>query len=330
MSYILLLKILLIPVLTSVSIIVGLFYKGIDRILIAKMQKRVGPPLLQPFFDVEKLMVKENIIPQDSLKWLFNLMPVIALSASILILLYLPLAGMEPILAGQGDLILIVYLFIFPGLALVLGGFSANSPYAGIGAQREMVNILSYEFPLAVTVISVAWLQSRFGMINPFSLTVISNNPVWGLVGPMGLIGLFLLFLILLVVMTGELSRVPFDVAKAESEIAGGSMVEYSGRNLALFYLANAVKTIAFASLIVVLFLPWNLPNLWNLPFFAGLTLNILFFLIKLFIVIFLSSTLVKVITSRLRINQIVSTYWLYATLISFIGLLLIWIDVML
>lgn len=330
MSYILLLKILLIPVLTSVSIIVGLFYKGIDRILIAKMQKRVGPPLLQPFFDVEKLMVKENITPQDSLKWLFNLMPVIALSASILILLYLPLAGMEPILAGQGDLILIVYLFIFPGLALVLGGFSANSPYTGIGAQREMINMLSYEFPLAVTVISVAWLQSRFGMINPFSLTVISNNPVWGLVGPMGLIGLFLLFLILLVVMTGELSRVPFDVAKAESEIAGGSMAEYSGRNLALFYLANAVKTMAFASLIVVLFLPWNLPNLWNLPFFAQLPLNILFFLIKLFIVIFLSSTLAKVITSRLRINQIVSTYWLYATLISFIGLLLIWIDVML
>jgi len=330
MSYILLLKILVIPVLTSVSIITGLFYKGIDRILTAKMQKRVGPPLLQPFFDVEKLIVKENIIPRGSLKWLFNLMPVIALSVPILILLYLPLAGIEPVLAGQGDLILIVYLFIFPGLALVLGGFSANSPYAGIGAQREMINILSYEFPLAITVISVAWLQSHFGTVNPFSLTAISSNSVWGLVGPMGFAGLFLLFLVLLAVMTGELGRVPFDVSRAESEIAGGSIVEYSGRNLALFYLADAVKTIAFASLIVVLFLPWNLPNLCNFPFFAGLTLNILFFLIKLFIVIFLSSTLTKVAMSRLRINQVVSVYWLYATLISFIGLLLVGIDIML
>ena len=73
MNYIFLLKILLVPILTVVSIMVGLFYKGIDRILTAKMQRRVGPPLLQPFFDVEKLMVKENIIPQDSLKWFFNL-----------------------------------------------------------------------------------------------------------------------------------------------------------------------------------------------------------------------------------------------------------------
>ncbi len=313
-----LLKILLVPVVASVSIIIGLLYKGLDRILTAKMQKRVGPPFFQPFFDVEKLMVKENIVPQGSLKWLFNLMPVIALSVPILILLYLPLAGAEPILSGYGDLILIVYLFIFPGLALVLGGFSANSPYAGIGAQREMVNMLSYEFPLAITVISLAWLQSCSGIASPFSLTVISNNPVWGLVGPLGSIGLLLLFLILLAVMAGELHRVPFDASKAESEIAGGSLAEYSGRNLALFYLADAVKTIAFASLLIALFLPWNFPS----P-----VLNILFFLVKLFIVIFFSSILTKTVMARLRISQIVGAYWIYATLIAFIGLLLIWID---
>ena len=319
-----LLKILLVPVVASVSIMIGLLYKGMDRILTARMQKRVGPPLLQPFFDVEKLMIKENIIPEGSLKWLFNLMPIIALSASILILFYLPLAGTEPILAGQGDLILIIYLFIFPGLAVVLGGFCANSPYAGIGAQREMVNMFSYEFPLAVTVISLAWLQSCSGNASPFSLMTISHNPVWELVGPIGAVGSFLLFLILLAVMAGELNRVPFDASKAESEIAGGSLAEYSGRNLALFYLADAVKTIAFASLLVALFLPWNFPNLWNLP---AQTLNILFFLIKLFIVIFFSSVLIKTVMARLRISQIVGVYWLYATLIAFIGLLLIWID---
>lgn len=327
MIYIFLLKIALILVIMSVGIMIGLFFKGIDRILVAKMQKRVGPPLFQPFFDVEKLMVKENIIPQGSLRWLFNLMPVVALSIPVLILLYLPLGGMNPILTGQGDLILIIYLFLFPELALVLGGFSANSPYAGIGAQREMVNILSYEFPLAITIFSIAWLQSCSGATSPFSLAAISSNPVWGLTGPIGIIGLFLLFLILLVVMTGELSHIPFDASKAESEIAGGVITEYSGRNLALFYLAEAVKTIAFASLLIALFLPWNLPNLWNLPLLGLQVLNILFFLIKLFIVIFLSSTLTKVIMARLRITQIVKAYWLYATLIAFVGLLLIWMD---
>ena len=323
------LKILLSPLIAVFGIILGLSFKGVDRVLAARMQSRVGPPITQPFKDVEKLMVKENVVPGNAIEWLFNLMPVVALSTVLVILLYLPLGPLEPVLEGHGDLILVLYLLILPSLALVLGGFSSGSPYAIVGAQREMITMMSYEFPLAIASVSIAWLLSSVKPgLNVFSLEVISSNPVWSLVGPLGFIGLFLLFLVLLFVMPGETGKIPFDVSKAESEIAGGVLAEYSGRNLALFYLTGAVKTVVLASLTVALFLPWNPSSLLGISGLLGAASDTIFYLIKLFAVIFVGSTLVSVSTARLRINQVVYVYWVPAVLMSVLGLLFIGVDV--
>jgi len=324
-------KILLIPIVAIFGVFIGMLYKGVDRILIARMQSRVGPPISQPYRDFKKLMVKDNIIPRNAVKWLFNLMPVVALSTTLIILLYIPLGGTMPLLEGHGDLILVLYLLIFPALALVLGGFSSGSPYAIIGAQREMIVLMSYEFPLAIISISIAWLLSFTQQAtNVFSFLVISNNVIWSLVGPVGFIGLLLLFLVLLFVMQGELGRVPFDVSKADTEIAGGVLAEYSGRNLALFYLTNITKMVVIGSLIIALFLPWNISALLNLTGVFAYSLDLLFFLIKLFLVIFIGSTLIRAAAARLKINQVVTAYWLHAMLISLFGLILIWIDIIL
>ena len=321
-------KILLIPIIAIIGIVVGLFCKGIDRILVARMQNRVGPPLVQPFLDVKKLLIKESIVPNRAVKWIFNLMPVIALSASIVILLYLPLGGIGPLLEGDGDVILVLYLFIIPALALVLGGFSSGSPYADIGSKREMIKLASYELPLAVVIISIVWLLSSINIENAFSLSVISGNSVWGLVGPIGFIGLSLLLLILLFVMPGEIGTVPFDVPTAGSEIAGGILAEYSGRNLALFYLAEAVKIVAVSSLIIALFLPWSLSGLLGISGFFGLLLDTLFFLVKLFTIVFVGSTFARVIAARLRIDQAIHAYWVQCFLVALCGLVLIGIDI--
>lgn len=308
------------------AIVLGLIFKGIDRILAARMQKRVGPPILQPFYDVKKLLIKENIVPEKSAKWIFNLMPFVALLSVILVLLYIPF-GTTPVLEGYGDLIAVLYILLLPSLAVVLGGFASSSPYAGVGAQREMVKLMSFEFPLAIVSMSVAWLLYSSGVENVFSLSVISLNPVWGFTGIIGFFGLLLLFLTLLFVMPAELGRVPFDVSEADSEIAGGSFVEYSGKNLALFYLADAVKTIAIASLIIALFLPYTISSIINVSGISGVLLNIIFYIFKLFIVIFIGSTMARVMTARLRINQVVSAYWKYSVIISLVGLALIFID---
>lgn len=314
-------------VLALVSIILGLFYKGVDRKIAAHMQARVGPPIRQPFRDVIKLFTKENIVPDDAIPWLFNLSPVIALSASIIMMLYLPIGDIKPMLSTEGDLILILYLLLIPSLCLVIGGFSSGSPFATVGAQREMVLMMSYEFPLAIAIISVVWRLREAGIDVPFSLSSIMENPIWNNVGILGIIGCIILLIALVIVTPGELSKVPFDAPEAETEIAGGLLVEYSGRNLALFYLADAVKTLAIATLIIAIFFPYNLSSLLSISGYPACALDFLFYLFKLFLVILLSVTLIRVAVARLKIDQLVSTYWISVVLLSLIGLVLLMFD---
>lgn len=317
--------------LAGFGIIFGLFYKGIDRKLSAHMQGRIGPPIRQPFRDVVKLFTKENIVPENSIPWVFHLAPLVGLVASISILLYLPIGGFNPLAIGKGDLILILYLLIIPSLALVIGGFSSGSPYATVGAQREMATMIAYEFPLAVIIVTMAWLVGNSPDINisAFSITAFTQFPVWSYVGILGFIGFILLLLVLVIVTPAELSKIPFDAPEAETEIAGGLLAEYSGRNLGMFYLTDAVKTVVMASLIVALFFPWNLADILSIqdPIWLVYVLNIAFFLFKLFLVILFSVTLIRVAIARLKIDQIVYTYWIWLTVIALLGLTMVIID---
>jgi len=313
----------------GLSAVFSLLYRGVDRKLVAHMQGRVGPPIIQPFRDVRKLLMKENIVPDGAISWLFTAAPFICLITSALLLLYIPLFGQEALLGEFGDAILIIYLLILPPLAFVLGGFASSSPYATVGAQREMVIMMSYELPLAVTVVALAWRIGR-AADNPFMFSTIAGSPIWSLVGPLGIIGSLILLFALLVVTTGEAGKVPFDIAEAETEIAGGLLVEYSGRNLCLFYLADIIKTFALASLVVALFIPYNLSPLVGIgvPVLAGIV-DGLFFLVKVFAVMFISISLIRAAMARFKISQASWIYIIAMTLISFFGLVLLSVDLM-
>jgi formate hydrogenlyase subunit 4 len=313
--------------LTIFGIIFGLLYKGIDRKLSAHMQGRIGPPVRQPFRDVIKLFNKENIVPENAIPWVFNLAPLVGLVATISILLYIPLGGFEPLLSNKGDLILILYLLIIPSLAMVIGGFASGSPYATVGAQREMATMIAYEFPLAIIIISIAWRLSLEGVTNVFALSSIVTTPIWNTAGPIGFIGFIILLLALIIVTPAELSKIPFDSPEAETEIAGGLLTEYSGRNLAIFYLTDGVKTVVMATLIVALFFPYNISPLFGLESYIAFTVDIAFYLVKIFLVILFSVTLIRVAVARLKIDQIVYTYWVPLTLLSLVGLICIMWD---
>ncbi len=313
------------------GVIFGLLYKGVDRKISAHMQGRIGPPIRQPFRDVSKLFVKENIIPENAIPWVFNLAPIVGLVATISILLYLPIAGFQPLLDGfissKGDLILILYLLLIPSLAMVIGGFASGSPYATVGAQREMATMIAYEFPLAIIIISFAYRLYAQQASNVFTLSTITTTPIWGIVGPIGLVGVIILLLALVIVTPAELSKIPFDAPEAETEIAGGLLVEYSGRNLAMFYLTDGVKTVVMASLIVALFFPYNLSPIFGFTEIPAFAFDIAFYLIKVLLVIVFSVTLIRVAIARLKINQIVYTYWVWITLMALFGLILLMWD---
>ena len=309
----------------------GLWFMGLDRVLAARMQARIGPPVRQPFIDLAKLLVKQNVVPANAIPWLFNGAPLLALASAITILLYIPMAALPglPVLDLHGDLVLIMYLLLVPGLAMVAGGLSSGSPYATIGAQREMVTMIAYELPLASTVIAFAWKLAQMGAAAPFSLATLAATPIWTLVGPVGFMGLLLLLATMILVVPGELGRIPFDAPEAETEIAGGLLVEYSGRNFALFSLSLAVKTIVVTALIVALFFPWNFTDFVAIsccPVLAAAA-NAAFFLFKLFVVLFFSVTLVRISVARFRITQVVDVYWKILGALSLVGLALVMID---
>ena len=315
-------------IIAALGVLVGLFYKGIDRKLAARMQSRVGPPIRQPFLDFFKLMIKENIVPENAVPWVFNGAPVLTLVSTITILYYIPFASLPALLGDSGDLILIAYLLTIPAIGLVVGGFSSGSPYASIGAQREMVMMMSYELPLVTVIIALGWrLSLAYPGLNVFSLEVLSANPIWNIVGPLGFIGAFLLLFTLAIVTPAELSIVPFDIPEAETELAGGVLVEYSGRNLAIFELAYAVKTVVMAGLTVVLFFPYNIAHLIPISGLLATAVDVLFFLFKLFVVIFFEATYIRVAVARLKIDQASVAYLIYLSTIGLMGLLFIAID---
>jgi formate hydrogenlyase subunit 4 len=309
------------------AILVALFLLGVDRIVTARMQARIGPPLSQPLTDIRKLFCKENVVPANAIPWLFNAAPIVALASAITILFYIPVGGFAPVLSSGGDLILIMYLLTIPALALVVGGFSSGSPYATVGAQREMVTMIAYEFPLAVVIIAIAWKLASSGIPLPFTLASVQANPIWGHVGPLGIIGALILFLVLLIVTPAEISRIPFDTPEAETELAGGILVEYSGKNLALFTLTQGMKTVVMASLTVALFLPYRLSALLPAPSILQPVLDLFFFLVLVVLVAFVSVSLIRVSMTRFRINQVVSVFWIYISLIGIAGLLLVMAD---
>ena len=135
--------------------VVGLLLAGIDRKVLARMQKRVGPPIIQPFYDFFKLMGKETIIPHAANRTVFLAAPVVGFVSLVVLMLFIPVFGFSAF-SGKADLIVVLYLLTIPAVAMIVGGSASGSPYAGIGISREMVTMIAYELPLIVILLSVA------------------------------------------------------------------------------------------------------------------------------------------------------------------------------
>ena len=294
----------------------GMLLCGIDRKLVAKMQKRVGPPILQPFYDFFKLCGKETIIPASASKTTFLMAPLVGLAALVVIQLFIPVFSFSAF-SGMADVIVILYLLLIPAMSIILGGAASGSPYAGVGLSREMVTIISCELPLVLVLLAVAkTVGSAMGTGLCFSLSdIAAYQAVNGsLITRLSMIPAAAAMLL---IIPGETGNHPFDAAEAETEICEGLLAEYSGAPLGVFKLSHAIKMLTLTSLFVALFLGGLGTGIVALD-------GIILFLLCV-VLTAVSISFVHAITARLKIEQIFKFYWTLVTGLALISLVLAW-----
>lgn len=303
-------------------IFMALLLAGIDRKLVARMQLRQGPPLLQPCYDFFKLFGKDTIIPRNAAKKAFIIAPIIGLASILVVPMFIPMYQ-NFFTTASADIIVIIYLLTIPAVTLVIGGSSSSSPLAGIGASREVVTMLAYELPMVMAILSVCKAAgSYFSEGITFSMEGIQAFQYFN---GMSITNLALIpaAIAFLMVIPAEVGVVPFDMAEAETELCEGPLVEYSGVYLAIYKLTSNIKAFVMSAIFVALFLGGRGLALTSNNT-VNVVLNIILFLVLVFIVMFISVTLVRSIAGRFKINQGLKFYWTIPALCAFISFVLV------
>jgi len=286
--------------------IIGLLASWIDRKVTAKVQYRVGPPLLQPLIDIVKLLGKETLIPAGSSKITFLMAPVIGLASVILVSTLLWINNIYPAKSFLGDLIVVLYLLVIPSISIIMGGFASRNPLASLGASREMKLVLGYELPFILAVL-VSVIKSgytfRLGEILTFQAQNGAFVRSWS--GTLALI-------VAIICMQAKLALVPFDIPEAETEIVGGPLIEYSGSGLAIYRLMKNM-------------LMFTVPFFLIIVFIGGLRLDgihLLYGVLK-YIGLVALMTVIRNTNPRVRIDQAVKFFWGPMTIIAIIAIIL-------
>jgi len=285
---------------------IGLLASWIDRKVTAKVQYRVGPPLLQPLIDIVKLLGKETLIPAGSSKITFLMAPVIGFASVILVSTLLWINNIYPAKSFIGDLIVVLYLLVIPSISIIMGGFASRNPLASLGASREMKLILSYELPFILAIL-VTVIKSGFTFRLGEILTFQAQNGAfvrsWS--GTLALI-------VAIICMQAKLALVPFDIPEAETEIVGGPLIEYSGSGLAIYKLMKNM-------------LLFTLPFFLIIVFIGGLRfdgIHLLYGGLK-YISLVALMTVIRNTNPRVRIDQAVKFFWGPMTIIAIIAIIL-------
>lgn len=318
------LELLLFPGLLFVSA-AGLLVAGFDRKVLARMQRRIGPPIMQPFYDFFKLIGKETIVPHSANRYVFIGAPIVGFISLVVMMLFIPICGWSA-LSGSGDLIIILYLLTIPAVALIVAGACSGSPYAGVGISREMVTMISYELPLILVFLAVAKLVGGDTLTFAFkdiSAWQAGNGPI------IAHISMIPAALAMLLIIPAEVGSQPFDVAEAETEICEGPLVEYSGTPLAFFKLNTSLKMFIMTALFTSLFLGGFSCENW----FGGAVPKVICLLINGLIVVIISilltlicMTLIHASAARFKIEHLFKFYWTIVSGLALISLILVWI----
>ncbi|MEM3629608.1 MAG: complex I subunit 1 family protein [Candidatus Bathyarchaeia archaeon] len=297
-----------------VVFVLSLLFEGIDRKVHARMQKRIGPPIIQPFYDFIKLFNKERIVPITASPRIFTAIPIIAAAASILAAA-IQLASLLLETSVGGDLILILYLLAMSSVMVIVGGSSSGNPYGAVGFSRKMTLLIAYEMPMLISIVSITLNCNSLAYYD-----VVSTQTTAKLMLALFRPSMALAAATFLLCIPAAADAVPFDICEAKTEIIHGPLVEYGGPYLALVKLAKAASNFALTLLAATLF--FYLPAMFDGKFFPKLS-NVIFSLVIALFLWLLTITVPRTIFARLRIGQAFKFYWLIPLPLSIMSVVL-------
>jgi len=295
-----------------------------ERRVLGFIQGRLGPNrvgyggVLQPFADLLKFILKEDIVPDKSTRFVYVLAPVIATMAALMTMIVYPF-GPEiripftsitiPLVVARFDIGLLYVLGItsIGVYGIMLAGWSSNNKYSLMGGLRSSAQMISYELSLGLSLIGVIMLAGTLDLAQIVDLQSGWHGTRWFIIfQPLG-------FVLYMISAIAETNRVPFDLPEAETELVAGFHTEYSAMKFALFFLAEYINMFTVSMLATTLFLGgWNVPFidlllvrgtfLFGLVSALGFLVKVIFFL---FMYIWIRGTL-----PRFRFDQLMSFGW--------------------
>ncbi len=299
-----------------------------ERRVLAFIQGRVGPNrvgyggILQPFADFIKTMLKEDVVPEQSTKFVFFLAPMIAIIAAIMPIIVYPFGPTitipfinktVPLVIARFDVALLYVLAVTSvGVyGVALAGWSSNNKYSLMGGLRASAQMISYELSLGLSLVGVIMMSGTLDIY-----AIVEQQSGWFglnwnlLYQPVG-------FIVYLISAIAETNRVPFDLPEAETELVAGFHTEYSSIKFLLFFNAEYINMITVSVLATALFLGgWNGPGVAQIPLLGVLYFfgKVLFFL---FLYIWLRGTL-----PRFRFDQLMNFGWKVLVPIAILNIL--------
>lgn len=268
--------------------ILGGLLQGIDRKLTARMQGRIGPSILQPFYDVKKLFSKEVIVVNRAEKFFL-----------VFYLIFMIFTGV--IFFSGGDILLVTFAFTLTSIFLVVGAYSTNSPFSTIGAERELLQMMAYEPMVLLTAIGFYLARGTFNV----SDIIVGRLPAIAY-----LPGIFIGFVFILTI---KFRKSPFDLSSshhAHQEIVKGVTTEFAGPTLALVEVAEWYENVLLYGFIYIFFR-------YNSPLSSIVALVIC-------VAVYFLEILIDNTFSRVKWQSLLSSAWIVSGTIGFTNILIL------
>ena len=301
--------------LISLLMVLDIFLVWVERKVVSRFQDRIGPNrvgpfgLIQPFADIIKLIIKEDITPSGADKVVYNIAPMLSMMSVLILWAVVPLA---PRIIGV-DLNIGALYIIAAGaigtLSIIMAGWASNNKFALIGAFRQVAVMVSFEIPMLTMLLIPTIFAGSMGFN-----AITEAQDIWFFwLAPLAA-------LIFLIAAIAELGRAPFDMAEGESELVAGYNTEYSGMKFGMFYAGELLHAFTFGGFWAILFFGgYRFFGLEQVSAFLAIAVIIFKAFLGYWIIMWVKYTLM-----RIRIDHMLSFNWKFLTPLAFVLLMVV------